>query len=64
MPSSHHNQVSKILDIIINLNPQSVLDVGVGFGKYGFLCREYLELWDGREEYKKFLRRVDGIQNT
>lgn len=62
MPSSHHGQVSKILDIILTLNPQSVLDVGVGFGKYGFLCREYLELWDGREEYKNFLRRIDGIE--
>lgn len=62
MPSSHHGQVSKILDLIVTLDPQSVLDIGVGFGKYGFLCREYLELWDGREEYKSFLRRVDGIE--
>lgn len=50
------------MDCIITLNPKSVLDVGVGFGKYGVLCREYLDLWDGREEYSQFLRRIDGIE--
>jgi hypothetical protein len=49
------------MDIIIALKPFSVLDVGSGFGKYGVLCREYLELWDGRHEYK-FLRRIDGVE--
>ena len=62
MPSSNHNQISKIMDLVTALNPQSVLDIGVGFGKYGVLCREYLELWDGREDYKKFLRKIDGIE--
>jgi hypothetical protein len=50
------------MDCIVTLNPQSVLDVGVGFGKYGVLCREYLDLWDGREEYSQFLRRIDGVE--
>ncbi|HWL89354.1 MAG TPA: hypothetical protein VNO21_26300 [Polyangiaceae bacterium] len=62
MPTSHHAQVSKILDAIVHTNPKSVLDIGTGFGKYGVLCREYLELWDGREDYQKFTRRIDGIE--
>lgn len=62
MPTSHHRQISTIVDAVISLNPQSVLDIGVGFGKYGVLCREYLELWDGREDYHTFLRRIDGIE--
>lgn len=49
------------MDIVIALKPFSVLDVGTGFGKYGILCREYLELWDGRQEYN-FLRRIDGVE--
>ena len=44
------------------LKPKSVLDIGVGFGKYGLLCREYLELWDGRERYDDWKRRIDGIE--
>jgi hypothetical protein len=55
------------MDLIRTLNPNSVLDIGVGFGKYGVLCREYLEIWDkrleqGKEKYSEFLRRIDGIE--
>lgn len=62
MPTSQHFQISKIIDLIIKLNPHSILDIGVGFGKYGMLCREYLELWNNRQAYKKFFRRIDGIE--
>jgi hypothetical protein len=62
MPSSQHYHISKILNMIIHINPMSVLDIGTGFGKYGVLCREYLELWDGRHNYSQFLRRIDGVE--
>lgn len=45
----------------MQLNPQRVLDIGVGFGKYGVLCREYLDLWDGRFDYS-FKRVIDGVE--
>lgn len=44
------------------LKPKSVLDIGAGYGKYGVLCREYLELWDGRQNYYERLRRIDGVE--
>jgi 2-polyprenyl-3-methyl-5-hydroxy-6-metoxy-1,4-benzoquinol methylase len=50
------------MDIIYKLSPNSILDVGAGFGKYGLLCREYLELWDGRNKYHEFIRRIDGVE--
>lgn len=50
------------MEAVILLDPQAVLDIGVGFGKYGVLCREYLELWDGRENYHAFTRRIDGLE--
>lgn len=61
MPSSQHFQISKIMDIIIALKPSSVLDVGAGFGKYGVLCREYLDLWDGKQQYR-FGSRIDAVE--
>lgn len=61
MPTSHYRKIPNILEIVTTLNPNSILDVGTGFGKYGVLCREYLELWDGKEQYT-FLRRIDGIE--
>jgi 2-polyprenyl-3-methyl-5-hydroxy-6-metoxy-1,4-benzoquinol methylase len=61
MPSSQYYHISKIMEMIISLNPKSVLDIGSGFGKFGVLCREYLELWDGRQKYE-FNRRIDGVE--
>lgn len=62
MPTSHLYQLTQIVELIALAEPQSVLDIGVGFGKYGVLSREYLEFWDGREEYHQWSRRVDGIE--
>ena len=50
------------MELIVLTDPKSILDVGVGFGKYGYLSREFLELWDGREEYCVWKRRIDGIE--
>ncbi len=62
MPTSYPNQISTIVKLITKLNPNSVLDVGVGFGKYGVLCREYLELNEDKPEYNKFVKKIDGIE--
>jgi len=62
MPSSHPNQIEPVVLLALSSRPKSVLDIGVGFGKYGFLAREYLELWDGRNTYNNWRARVDGIE--
>jgi len=62
MPTSHLHQLSHIVEAIDVLNPRTMLDVGVGFGKYGVLAREFLELRDGRSRYDDWQRRIDGIE--
>jgi SAM-dependent methyltransferase len=62
MASSQWHQISPILDWILLLRPTSVLDVGSGFGKYGFLCREYLDVFDGRLTPGEWQTRIDGIE--
>jgi hypothetical protein len=61
MPSSQYYHISKIMEMIISLKPNSVLDIGSGYGKFGVLCREYLELWDGRQKYE-FKKRIDCVE--
>src|SRR5688572_22757440 len=39
-----------------------MLDIGVGFGKYGVLAREYLEVWTGTGEYGRWQRRIEGVE--
>ena len=62
MPTSHPYQLNEIIELIMLTNPKRILDIGVGFGKYGYLAREYLELWDGRENYDQWTRQIDGIE--
>ena len=50
MPSSLVCQISSIVRIVTVLSPKSVLDIGPGFGKYGVLCREYLDVNGGWQE--------------
>lgn len=62
MPSSPFQQLTQIVEIIRVLNPSSVLDVGIGFGKYGVLAREYLDVNSGHLRPTEWQRRIDGIE--
>ncbi len=42
MASSFSSQIPTIIHLIQKLSPKSVLDIGKGFGKYGFLIHEYI----------------------
>ena len=41
MPTSEYRQIPYVLDVIARERPHTVLDVGAGYGKYGFLAREF-----------------------
>jgi SAM-dependent methyltransferase len=65
MPVSHTYQISSIMESIILCNPKSILEVGIGFGKYGVLCYERLNLWwHGltKEDYKAKKVKIDGVE--
>ena len=42
MASSFPNQIPSIIFLLQKLKPSTVLDIGKGFGKYGFLIHEYV----------------------
>jgi hypothetical protein len=50
MGTSERWQIPHVLDIVVNVRPRTVLDVGAGYGKYGILVREYAPI-----------ERVDGL---
>lgn len=62
MPVSIHVQITHCLDKIIEVQPASVLDIGCGFGKWGYLCREYLDVFRGRPFPEQWTTRIDGIE--
>jgi len=62
MPLSYYQIAPIILDHVIAEKPVSVLDVGIGFGKYGVLVREVLDLPFERYDQKNWLVKIDGIE--
>jgi 2-polyprenyl-3-methyl-5-hydroxy-6-metoxy-1,4-benzoquinol methylase len=62
MPTSFPFQINEILLAILNIQPQSVLDVGTGFGKYGFLAREYLDIMQRGVKKKNWKTVIDGVE--
>jgi hypothetical protein len=62
MPTSDYHQISDVLHVIEQLRPARVLDVGVGFGKWGFLCREILDVYYERVQPGSWTTVIDGVE--
>ena len=62
MPSSEPWRLSPVAEFIYRLHPQSVLDIGIGFGKWGVLAREYTDVTKGRCTNKDWQARIEGIE--
>ena len=62
MPTSDSFNISPIVSIVVNTAPRSILDVGCGFGKYGVLFREYLDIWHERYQKDQWQCRIVGVE--
>lgn len=68
MASSFSSQIPAIVYLLQKLKPKTVLDIGKGFGKYGFLIHEYAGI-DNQKRINPALSmvqqssiRIDGIE--
>lgn len=71
MPTSRPNAITHICNLILKTNPRKVLDIGVGHGKWGFLVREYTDVWcqrsvpytviHGIEIYKRYITPIHNL---
>lgn len=63
MPTSACKQIPDVIDAVLDVAPDSVLEIGIGCGKYGVLLREYLDVWDHYlEPWGNRHTRIDGIE--
>lgn len=62
MGTSNWQNISYSVELIRQIQPKSVLDVGCGFGRWGFLCREFLDVWEGRTYPESWVLRIEGIE--
>lgn len=62
MASSRYESVPMIVEYMRKVKPNTVLDLGVGFGKIGWLVREYLEAWNDRVLKNQWSINLIGIE--
>jgi len=62
MGTSHFHQIPGLLRYVEILKPTSILEVGSGIGKWGFLCRDRLEFLEGRYDKESWRTRIYGIE--
>jgi hypothetical protein len=66
-PSSRPNIIPTVIHLLRQLKPAFILYVGIGFGKWGYLFREYTDILEAerdpaRYERKNWRVRIDGIE--
>jgi SAM-dependent methyltransferase len=63
MPTSIYDHIPILIEFLRESNPCSILDIGVGNGKIGFVAREILDIVGGGSYLRKDWRtRIDGIE--
>lgn len=62
MPVSIWPGMEDCLQAIVERRPVAVLDAGIGFGLWGALLRQYLDVWAGRIDASEWAIRIDGIE--
>ncbi len=62
IPGSMPYNMSRIAQTVRRVQPRSLLDIGAGFGKFGVIFREYLDILPGRYNKDEWLTRIDAIE--
>ena len=62
MGTSNWQNISYNIELVRKLNPYSILDIGVGFGRWGILFREFLEIWEDGRYDGNWQRKIDGVE--
>jgi hypothetical protein len=63
MPTSTYAHISTVIKYLQDVRPASILDIGLGNGKMGFIARDLLDVMLGERARREDWRvRIDGIE--
>lgn len=63
MPTSPYAHLYSLVEYLNGLRPQSILDIGLGNGKLGFIARDYLDVMLGERYHRRqWQLQLDGIE--
>ena len=60
--SSNWQQIPFCVQALLDVAPSRVLDIGVGFGRWGMLVREFCEEWQGRVHRENWTVWLEGVE--
>jgi hypothetical protein len=60
--TSNWQQIPFCIEAMLAVSPMRVLDVGIGFGRWGILVREFCEEWKGRTHRENWAVHLEGIE--
>lgn len=67
MGTSNWQQIPFCIDALMKMAPSRVLDIGVGFGRWGMITREFCDVWYSRifkEEWQVHLEGVEAFPRS
>ena len=62
MGTSNWQNIPFNIEILMKIEPKRVLDVGVGFGRWGMIIREFCDVWFGRIMEPEWRVHLEGIE--
>jgi len=62
MGTSNWQNIPFCIEALMKIAPARVLDVGVGFGRWGMVVREFCDVWFGRVLQPEWQVRVEGVE--
>lgn len=67
MPVSHQKNIFSVLNLVDDIHKRfgtpSILDIGAGFGKYGMLLRERMDVRFKRYNKEDWVTRIDAVES-
>jgi len=60
--TSNWQQIPFCVELLMKIEPERVLDVGVGFGRWGIIVREFCDVWFSRVPQNEWAVHVEGIE--
>jgi hypothetical protein len=62
MGSSNWQHIPYMVELFRIIEPKKILDIGVGFGRWGIVAREFLDVWYGKVHPSDWSLIIDGIE--
>ncbi|HYE63062.1 MAG TPA: hypothetical protein VD997_13785 [Phycisphaerales bacterium] len=62
MGTSNWQQIPFCIDALMKIEPRRVLDIGVGFGRWGMIVREFCDVWFSRVFRDQWQVHVEGVE--